>query len=165
MDIILCRKKGKFTEMKMIVREYEPADCAALAELFYNTVHSVNAKDYTKKQLDVWATGQVDLEKWQQSFQEHYSIVALDDKVIIGFGDIDKAGYLNRLFVHKDYQKKGVATVICDKLEKAAPGVIITHASITARPFFEKRGYRVIKEQQLVRQGVVFINFIMEKKQ
>lgn len=47
----------------MIIREYRLTDCKELTELFYNTVHIVNAKDYTKEQLDAWATGQVDLQK------------------------------------------------------------------------------------------------------
>ncbi|WP_252244721.1 MULTISPECIES: GNAT family N-acetyltransferase [unclassified Clostridium] len=148
----------------MIIREYQPSDCKEVAELFYNTVHTVNARDYTKEQLDVWATGRVDLENWNQSFEEHYSIVVLDDKLIIGFGDIDKTGYLDKLFVHKDYQGKGVATAICDRLEEAVQKKVITHASITARPFFEKGGYKVIKEQQVERQGIVLANFVMEKK-
>ena len=99
----------------MVIREYEPKDCKELAGLFYNTVHTVDAKDYTKEQLDAWATGKIDLEKWNQSFQEHYSIVAVDGEITIGFGDIDKTGYLDRLYVHKDYQGKGVAT-ICTNL-------------------------------------------------
>lgn len=147
----------------MVLREYKPLDCEALAELFYNTVHRVNIKDYTKEQLDVWATGSVDLEKWNQSFEEHYSLVAIDNEVIIGFGDINKAGYLDRLFVHSEYQRKGIATAICSQLEHAVQGNIVTHASITARPFFEKRGYRIIREQQVERQGVFLTNFIMEK--
>ncbi len=148
----------------MEIREYQPLDCEILAELFYNTVHTVNAKDYTKEQLDVWATGIVDLEKWNQSFEENYSLVATDGEVIIGFGDINKAGYLDRLFVHSDYQRKGIATAICNQLEQAIQGTIITYASISARPFFEKRGYRVIKEQQVERQGIFLTNFIMEKE-
>ncbi len=147
----------------MVVRKYQPSDCKEIAALFYSTVHTVNARDYTKEQLGVWATGTVDLEKWHQSFQEHYCIVATDNEIIVGFGDIDKTGYLDRLYVHKDYQGKGVATAICDKLEQAVQGKIVTHASITARPFFEKRGYAVIKEQQVERQGIVLTNFVMEK--
>lgn len=50
-------------------------------------------KDYTKEQLNVWATGQVDLEKWNESLQEHFSVVAVDNEIIVGFGDIDKTGY------------------------------------------------------------------------
>ena len=78
----------------------------------------------------------VDLEKWNRSFEEHYSLVAIDDEVIIGFGDIDKAGYLDRLFVHTDYQRKGIATAICNQLEQAVQGSIVTHASITAKILF-----------------------------
>lgn len=147
----------------MIIRDYQPSDCKEITELFYNTVHTVNAKDYTKEQLDVWATGQVDLEKWNQSLQEHYSIVAIENEVIVGFGDIDKTGYLDRLFVHADYRGKGIATGICNQLEQTIQGNITTHSSITAKPFFEKRGYRVIKEQQVERQGIFLANFIMEK--
>lgn len=149
--------------LKMIIRDYQPSDCKEITELFYNTVHTVNAKDYTKEQLDVWATGQVDLEKWNQSLQEHYSIVAIENEVIVGFGDIDKTGYLDRLFVHADYQGKGIATGICNQLEQTIQGNITTHSSITAKSFFEKRGYRVIKEQQVERQGIFLANFIMEK--
>ena len=124
----------------------------------------MNAKDYIKEQLDAWAPEHADLEKWDRSLLEHYSVVAVVDEVIAGFGDIDKTGYLDRLYVHKDYQGKGIATAICDKLEQASQGVIVTHASVTARPFFEKRGYRVTKEQQVQRQGILLTNYIMERK-
>lgn len=147
----------------MIIREYMPSDCRELAELFYNTVHTVNAGDYTKEQLDVWATGEMNLEKWNLSFQEHYSIVAVDNGIIVGFGDIDKTGYLDRLFIHKNYQKRGIATAICNKLEQNVRNIIIVHASITAKSFFEKRGYKVIKKQQVERQGIILDNFVMKK--
>ena len=148
----------------MIIREYQSADCKELTELFYNTVHTVNAKDYTKEQLDVWATGQINLEKWNQSLQEHFSIVVVDDDVIVGFGDIDKTGYLDRLFVHVNYQGKGIASAICDQLEQFVVGTITTHASITARPFFEKRDYKVVKEQQVERQEIFLTNYVMVKE-
>lgn len=134
-----------------------------MTELFYNTVHMINAKDYTQEQLNVWATGQVDLEKWNQSLREHYSVVAIENGIIVGFGDIDKNGYLDRLFVHADYQGKGIATAICKQLEQAVEGKIITHASITAKPFFQKRGYKVIKKQEVERMGIFLTNFVMEK--
>lgn len=148
----------------MEIRMYRQSDCKILTELFYNTVHTVNARDYTEEQLNVWATGEVDLEKWNQSLQEHFSVVAVDNGTITGFGDIDKTGYLDHLFVHANYQRNGIATAICNQLEQAVQGNIITHASITARPFFEKRGYRVMKEQSVERQGIFLTNYIMEKK-
>lgn len=147
----------------MIIREYIQSDCIELTKLFYNTVHTVNAKDYTKEQLNVWATGKVDLEKWNQSLLEHYTLIAVESNRIVGFGDIDKTGYLDHLYVHADHQRKGIATAVCNQLEQAVQGNIVTHASITARPFFEKRGYRVIKEQSVERQGIFLTNYLMEK--
>ena len=82
----------------MQIRKYRPSDCRELAELFYDTVHTVNAGDYTKEQLDAWATGHVDLEAWDRSFREHHTLVALEDGAVIGFGDIDGSGYLDRLY-------------------------------------------------------------------
>ena len=148
----------------MEIREYRPEDCAELTRLFYDTVHTVNRKDYTPAQLDAWADGTPDLERWNRSLQEHFSLVAMEGKQIIGFGDMDSTGYLDRLYVHKDYQGKGVATALCDRLEQAVDGTIVTHASITARPFFEGRGYVVVKAQQAERKGILLRNFVMEKR-
>lgn len=122
----------------MFIREYQSSDCEEIIKLFDNTVHTVNAKDYTKEQLDAWATGRADLNKWDQSLREHYSLVAVENEMIVGFGDIDKSGYLDRLFVHEDYQGKGIGTMICNRLEQAVSGSVIIHASITAKTFLKK---------------------------
>lgn len=148
----------------MKLRKYKSEDCAKIAQLYYETVHSVNAKDYTEDQLNAWATGIVNLDDWNVSFIEHYTVVAMENEIIVGFGDIDKTGYLDRLFVDKNYQGKGIASAICENLENAfSVDKIKTHASITAKPFFEKRGFKVIKEQEVERKGVKLKNFVMEK--
>lgn len=148
----------------MITRSYKSSDCEQLANLFYHTVHVVNAKDYTNEQLDAWATGDVNLEEWNQSFSKHNTIVAVENDLIVGFGDMDRNGYLDRLYVHKDYQNRGIATVICDQLERTVDGEkITTHASITAKPFFEHRGYKVVRKQEVIRFGITLMNYVMEK--
>lgn len=148
----------------MKIRKYQSCDLEKIVQLFYETVHAVNIKDYTEQQVNVWATGVVDWEKWNQSFQEHLTYVAVENNLVIGFGDMDKNGYLDRLFVHKDYQRQGVATALCDQLESMAGIECITvHASVTAKPFFEKRGYRIIKKQEVERQGILLPNYLMQK--
>lgn len=148
----------------MFIREYQPSDCAEIIELFYNTVHTINSKDYTKEQLDVWATKNIDLKAWNKSFLKNYTIVAIEDNIIVGFGDISENGYLDRLYIHKDYQHQGIATQICNSLETHNCWKKITvHASITAKYFFENRGYHILKEQKVERLGIVLTNFIMEK--
>lgn len=150
----------------MWIRRYEPEDLGQITALFYDTVHAVNAADYAPEQLDAWADGAPDLDRWNGSLLAHHSLVAVEGRdLIVGFGDIDGTGYLDRLYVHKDRQGLGIATALCDRLERAVDApVITTHASITARPFFEGRGYRVLREQRVERHGVRMTNFVMEKR-
>ena len=148
----------------MHIRPYRSSDCPALAELFYQTVHAVNARDYSPEQLDAWADGRVELAAWDASFRAHDTRVAVEGGVIVGFADLGPDGYLDRLYVHRDWQGRGVASALCDRLEAMVPGPVTTHASITARPFFEKRGYRVLRSQQVIRRGVALTNFVMEKR-
>ena len=82
--------------------------------------------------------------------------------MIIGFGDIDANGYLDRLYVHHKYQRRGVASALCDILEFAVDAEkIVVHASVTAKPFFERRGYKVLRKQLVDRMGVMLPNYLM----
>lgn len=154
----------------MILRKYKSDDCLNLLKLFYDTVRTVNKKDYNNKQLSVWAPDNYIEEKydiWQKSLSENFTIIAEINGEIAGFGDIEKTGYLNRLFIHKDYQHMGIASAIVKELEEYAEKIcictIITEASITAKPFFKKLGYTLIKEQQIERKGIFLTNYVMKK--
>ena len=148
------------------LRRYRLNDIDAIAALFHDTVHLVCAKDYTPEQLNAWADGSVDKAAWNASLQAHHTLVAESGGMVVGFGDID-GDYLDRLYVHKDWQSRGVATAIVAALEQHARGNgherIVTHSSVTAKAFFERRGYAVVKEQQVERKGVLLTNFVMEK--
>ena len=147
------------------IRKFAPEDGPSSARLFYDTVHTINRKDYTEEQLDAWAPKERDLEAWTDSFQSHTAFVAEMEGRIVGFGDMDETGYLDRLYVHRDFQGKGITSALCDALEQAVPAKgFLTHASLTAYSFFQRRGYRVLKEQRVIRHGVSLTNFVMEKK-
>ena len=147
----------------MELRAYRAEDCAQMAALFYETVHTVNAKDYTKEQLDAWAPEDRDLTAWEQSFQGHFALVAVEGEALLGFGDITPTGYLDRLYVHQDHLRQGIATALCERLEGLVQGPVVTHASYTARPFFAQRGYRLVQAQAVERRGVKLTNFVMRK--
>lgn len=136
-----------------------------MLRLFYETVHTINARDYTAQQRAVWATGHEDPLQWNRSFLAHITVIAEWNGILAGFGDMDANGYLDRLYVGKDYQGLGIASAICDYLEQGVKAMVYyTHASITARPFFAHRGYIVVREQQVERQGVFLTNYLMEKR-
>ncbi|MDE6397767.1 MAG: GNAT family N-acetyltransferase [Clostridiales bacterium] len=147
----------------MKIRRYKNEDCDTVSELFYETVHAVNARDYTAEQLSVWANSADSLKSRRIDLLKQSTLIAEINGVIVGFGSIDKSGCLDLLFTHKDYRKQGVATALCNALEKAF-SMVKTYASITAKPFFEKRGYSVVKAQEVERCGVQLKNYVMIKK-
>ena len=58
----------------MKVRKYRSEDCEKIAELFYNTVHSVNSADYTDIQVNAWAPKDMDLTEWNNRLSNNANI-------------------------------------------------------------------------------------------
>lgn len=150
-----------------IIRTFHKEDLEQVLQLFYETVHTINAKDYNELQLQAWASDRIDRESWLKSLEKNISYVADRNGMIVGFGDYNEAHYVDRLFTHKDYQGKRVASYILQKLEQEAVNLghreIYTEASITAKPFFENKGFICIKEQKKQHNGQIFINYVMKK--
>ncbi|MEB9971746.1 GNAT family N-acetyltransferase [Bacillus cereus] len=151
----------------IIIRTFQKKDLDQVLQLFYETVHTVNAKDYNELQLQAWAPERLDRENWLQSLEKNISYVADHKGMIVGFGDYNDDRYVDRLFTHKDYQGKRVVSYILQKLEKEAVNLghreIYTEASITAKPFFESKDFICIKEQKKQHNGQIFINYVMKK--
>ncbi|MBM7630964.1 GNAT family N-acetyltransferase [Geomicrobium sediminis] len=155
----------------MRIIRYEENDAKEIVSLFYDTIHSVSLKDYTQKAVDAWAPideKESKVKTWKESLNQNITYVAKIDDGIVGFGDLTYSGYLDRLFVHKEHQRQGIATAIVELLETEAMQLnlieIQTEASITAKPFFEQRGYNVICKQTVERKGVNLVNYKMVKR-
>lgn len=153
----------------MNIRKFQKTDLKQINQLFYDTVHSVNAKDYSPQHLDAWASKDRDESYWGKKFEERICYVVETDGTIVGFGDMTKAGYIDHVYVHKDFQGRKIGSMIFEKLEQEAKklGVheLTTEASITAKPFFEAKGFRVVAQQEAKeRNGMIFVTFDMCKK-
>ncbi|WKA60388.1 GNAT family N-acetyltransferase [Planococcus shenhongbingii] len=162
---------GIVNKQNIVIRKFRDADVKEIVSLFYETVHEVNAADYSEEQLAAWAPIGERMEKeavWGESLRRNITYVADIDGTIAGFCDMATTGYLNRLYVHKNYQRQGVASKLADLLEQEAGKrelqAISTEASLTAKPFFEERGYQVIKKQSVERKGIAMPNYKMLKK-
>lgn len=147
----------------MNIRRYKDEDCESVSQLFYETVHAVNAKDYSAEQLSAWADSPDRLQAKARDLLRQFTLTAEISGVIAGFGSIDKSGCLDLLFVHKDYLNRGIATALCNELEKDFSEITV-YSSITAKPFFERRGYIVIEVRETERSGVKLKNFKMQKR-
>jgi putative acetyltransferase len=150
------------------IRLFEARDTGQIAQLFHQTVREVNIRDYSERQVRAWAPDDIDFQDWQQAFSNRFTYVADDAGTIAGFGDLETDGHIDRFFCHKDYQRCGIGTQIYQAIEAKAVEVnlrcLFTEASITAKPFFQRMGFSVVKEQNVFCRGETFTNYAMKKK-
>ena len=150
----------------MKIRKMERGDGEKTLRLFYETVRAVCSRDYTAAQTAVWASPRGETE-WTSSFfgEGRRALVAEEGGEIVGFADMTQDGYFDRLYVHKNFQRRGVAAALADALEEGSAASSFTvHASVTARGFFEKRGYVLVRENIVERGGEKLVNFYMKKE-
>ncbi|AYW48599.1 GNAT family N-acetyltransferase [Tetragenococcus osmophilus] len=147
----------------MQIRHYITSDKDEVIQMVKQTIYSVNKKDYNYKQILAWTA--INESSWDHSVANHQAIVMIDNSnKIIGFADMDDNGYLENLFVHKNYQNMSIGTKLVTNLETHTQcKEFSTFASITAKPFFEKLGYDVVRKNIALLRGQYFKNYYMKK--
>lgn len=154
--------------MSIAVRRYTPNDLAGLIALFRDTVRRINARDYSEEQVRAWAPDKIDARQWSNRFENKTVWVAELDGAPVGFVDVARDGLIDMIYVHADHQGEGIASRLLRNVEVSAQARgllrLFTEASITARPFFEHRGFRVIATQRVMRWAQEFLNYRMDKQ-
>lgn len=151
------------------IRVAQQSDVIELRDLYKNTVLEINRRDYSQEEVEDWASCGDDLAKIKGMIETHYFIVVVDQQSqVVGFSSITPQGYLHSMFIHKDFQGKGIATILLNEIERYATATglirVTSEVSLTARPFFEKRGYIVEEEQKRKANMLSLTNFWMAKK-
>lgn len=152
-----------------IIRAALESDAVELKNLFQNTVLAINRRNYSQAEVEDWASCGDNLSNIEDMIKTHYFIVAVNQQSeIVGFSSITPQGYLHSMFVHKDFQGEGIATMLLNEIEQYAitNGIIriTSEVSLTARPFFEKKGYIVEEEQKRKANQLSLTNFWMAKQ-
>ncbi|OEF60852.1 GNAT family N-acetyltransferase [Enterovibrio norvegicus] len=151
----------------IIIREYRELDASELWEIFYNTVHKVNIRDYSKAQVKAWAPDDFSADQWQQRMNSISPFVAEIEGKIVGYADLQKSGLIDHFFCHYDYQGQGIGRCLMKHVLSVGQtqGIerFYSNVSITARPFYERFGFDVVCEQTVEIRGQKLENFVMEK--
>jgi len=93
--------------------------------------------------------------------------VAILDGHISGFMELEADGRIDAAYDHPDFQRKGVASTFERLLAEAAECAVerrYVWASFSAGPFFEHRGFTVVRQNGVLCHGVRITNFAMQKR-
>lgn len=151
----------------MIFRKAKKSDLPEMQELFIQTIQSICKNDYNPEQINVWVSGAKNTQRWIDVIEKQFVLLAIIEEQIVGFGTLKDSNYIDFFFIHKDFQRQGIAQSILSKLELEVKNqhskIITSDVSITAKSFFEKNGFFVKAEQKNILKGVEIINYKMQK--
>jgi len=151
----------------MEIRAYHLGEEHEIWQLFHCTIQHINAQHYSQKKLRAWSPAEYDKEVWTEKLARLCSFVCVSDDKIVGYSDVQKNGYIDHFFCHHQYQGKGVGTALMTHIHTLAKQQDMTQlsadVSITAKPFFEINGFKVVKQQAVPTRGQILVNFKMIK--
>jgi putative acetyltransferase len=127
------------------LRPYLPADIAVLAAIFVESIEGLTGEDYSEAQQQAWMAAADDEQKFGAELGRQLTLVATLQSSPVGFASLKGADHVEMLYVHPSASGRGVATALCNALEKLAIArgatKLTVDASDTAHEFFCKRGY------------------------
>ena len=149
------------------IRKYVEEDAQTTWQLFFNTVRNINRQDYNEQQLQAWAPESMDLFIWNKRMMDVEPFVAEVDGITVGYADLQNDGLIDHFFCHQNYQRQGVGRALMMHIlhEGKKRGIkhYFSQVSITAKPFFEHFGFKVVEQKLLEVRGEELISFYMEK--
>lgn len=150
---------------RRIIRDFEEEDLEAVLGVFQDSVRQVAARDYIPEQVEAWAPDPPDQPYWCRRLARCAVFVCEDQGSVSGFIAIDANGHVDLLFVHPAHLRRGIASALLAHArawaQERGARRLTTDASITARPFFEQAGFRVVEHRIVPLRGMMFRNFHM----
>jgi len=150
------------------IRNGKKEDLPEMQKLFVETIKAVCAKDYDEYQINVWISGANNFQRWIDIMNLQLVFIAEINEKIVGFSTLKNYEYIDLLYVDKDFQKQGVALNLFKIMEKIVMQnkrtEMTSDVSITAKPFFEKIGFKTIEKLTVIRDNIGLVNYKMVKR-
>jgi putative acetyltransferase len=144
-----------------------PADIPVLAAIFAAAIEELTGDDYSEAQQQAWAGAADDEEAFGKRLSGQLTLVATLQNSPVGFASLKGADHIDLLYVHPSAVGQGVASMLCDALEKLAGGrgakSLTVDASDNAAEFFIKRGYVATRRNTVTVNGEWLANTTMQK--
>ncbi|RXJ71855.1 GNAT family N-acetyltransferase [Veronia nyctiphanis] len=149
------------------IRPYRQGEEIKIREVFFHSVRNVCIQHYSQQQVEAWAVESYDADKLMAMCKHNQPFVAIIENEIVGYSDLQDDGLIDQFFCHWQVQRQGVGQALMNHIFELAEarGIDRIHSlvSITARPFFERMGFHVVRDNEVEVRGVSLNNFVMEK--
>ena len=153
----------------MTLRPYQTGDLTAIADLFYQSVHTLCRGDYNQRTARTPGRRDTSTKRhWDASFRARHTLVAEENGALLGFADMGGGRLSGTVSTsHPAHTGKGVATALVNALEAACAPPLGSQRTLRRPPALLRtarlRWLPREKEQQVVRRGAVLTNFVMKK--
>jgi len=147
------------------IREANSEDTGRLIEVFSNSIKTAAVKDYTPNEIKEWLKTTQNKSRWRDLLKEQVVLVAEVRNQVVGFASLKEGNYLDFMYVHSDFMRQGIAQCllneVLDRVKSLKMESISSDVSITAKPFFEKNGFKVVRKNENHRGEEGLINYHM----
>jgi putative acetyltransferase len=152
---------------KPALRPFLAADAPILAAIFVAAIEELAGEDYNEAQQEAWASAVDDEEQFGKRLASELTLIATLQNSPVGFASLKGADHIDMLYVHPSVAGQGVASMLCEALEKLAGGrgakTLTVDASDNAEGFFLKRGYVGLQRNTVTLNGEWLANTTMQK--
>jgi putative acetyltransferase len=152
---------------KPALRPFLGADTPVLAAIFVAAIEELTGEDYSQAQQEAWASAADDEEAFGKRLAGELTLIATLQNSPVGFAALKGADHIDMLYVHPGAVGEGVASMLCDALERLAGGrgtkSLTVDASDNAAEFFAKRGYVAMQRNTVTVNGEWLANTTMRK--
>jgi putative acetyltransferase len=152
---------------KPALRPFLAADTPVLAAIFAASVEQLTGDDYSEAQQEAWASAADDEEQFGKRLASELTLIATLANAPVGFASLKGTGHIDMLYVHPGAVGQGVASMLCDALEKLADArgakSLTVDASDNSQEFFLKRGYVGKQRNTVTVNGEWLANTTMAK--
>lgn len=149
------------------IRHAQLSDLREMQEMFVDTIRAICREDYSPEQINAWTSAVGNTKRWNDKLTLQYFLIAEQGNKIVGYASLENNDYLDFMYVHKDYQRQGIANILYAEIEREAikrkATALRSDVSITAKPFFEKKGFITLEPQTNIIAGVEILNYKMLK--
>ena len=152
---------------KPALRPFLAADTPVLAAIFVASIEELTGEDYNEPQQEAWASAADDEEQFGERSASELTLIATLQNAPVGFASLKGADHIDMLYVHPSAAGQGVASILCEALEKLAGSrgakSLTVDASDNAQEFFAKRGYVAKQRNTVTINGEWLANTTMQK--